>query len=498
MNNINKKKKKSSLRKEILLVFLLILFATVGLGWLVNTFFLERIYINEREDTVRNVYRELCAECENGDITSTEFGEVLQRMSVSDDVSIALLTSVFEPLRVYSREPEEKIISEMMVNLSGHIKIDKLIEQTEDYIIVQKHDYLKSLKCIEMWGVLPDGSFFLTRTALESVHQSARLASCVILCVGISTALIGSVFIFFFTKRFTKPILELTDIAERMSNMDFNAKYVGKYHNEIGTLGDSINKMSSNLESTISELKSANIELKKDNEEKDKVDQLRREFVANVSHELKTPIALIQGYAEGLKEGIMDKEDVDYYCDVIMDESSKMNQMVKQLINLNQLENGGDSLQVERFDLTTLIKNQVEKSDLVLKQNGIKVTLPSEPMFVWADEFKIEEVIMNFFSNAIHYCEAESGKRIDFSYEKEENSVKVNVFNTGNNIPEESLERIWDKFYKVDKARTRSYGGSGIGLSIVKAIVDAHNQRCGAYNVNDGVVFWFTIDVSDK
>lgn len=479
------------------MVFLLILFATVGLCWLVNTFFLERIYKNEKINTVKNVYYELYAECENGDISSEEFDNRLQMISISDDVSIALMTSVFQPLRIYSREREEKIISEMITNLSGRMKMDKLIEQTDEYILIQKRDYLNEIESIEMWGVLPDGTFFLATTALESVHQSAQLASKVLLIVGISTSLIGSIFVFFFTKRFTKPVLELAEITAKMSEMDFDAKYTGKHHNEIGVLGAGINRMSSNLENAIIELKAANIELKKDNEEKDKIDSLRKEFVANVSHELKTPIALIQGYAEGLKEGITDTDDIDYYCDVIVDEATKMNKMVKQLINLNQLESGGNVLSLERFDLTLLIKNYIQKSELLLKQNDITVSMPENSLYVWADEFKIEEVIMNFFSNAVHYCEADV-KRIDVSYEIEENSVKVKVFNTGNNIPEESIDHLWDKFYKVDKARTRSYGGSGIGLSIVKAIMEAHNQECGVYNVNDGVIFWFTLDTSDK
>ena len=220
---------------------------------------------------------------------------------------------------------------------------------------------------------------------------------------------------------------------------------------------------------------------------------MRKEFLSNVSHELKTPLALIQGYAEGLQECINDDEESrDFYCEVIMDEADKMNQMVKKLLTLNQLEFGNDTLTMERFDLTELVKGVVTSSGILLKQKEITVTYPEESVYVWADEFKVEEVMTNYLSNAINHADFE--KHIEVTYEKKEGSVRVCVFNTGNPIPEEDLPNIWDKFYKVDKARTREYGGSGIGLSIVKAIMESHHRECGAKNRENGVEFWFELD----
>ena len=119
---------------------------------------------------------------------------------------------------------------------------------------------------------------------------------------------------------------------------------------------------------------------------------------------------------------------------------------------------------------------------------------PSGPVMVWADEFKIEEVITNYLNNAMNHL---NGKRkIKIRLEKHENEVTVFVFNTGNYIPEEDLDKLWTKFYKVDKAHTREYGGSGIGLSIVKAIMDSHHKACGVRNAEEGVEFWFTLDCS--
>ncbi|MCR5755045.1 MAG: HAMP domain-containing histidine kinase, partial [Acetatifactor sp.] len=222
--------------------------------------------------------------------------------------------------------------------------------------------------------------------------------------------------------------------------------------------------------------------------------EMRREFLSNVSHELKTPIALIQGYAEGLKEGINDNpEDTDYYCEVIIDEASKMNNMVKKLLTLNQLEFGNDVVSMERIDIVELVRNQIQSAAILTRQNEIEVRMEDySPIYVWADEFKVEEVFTNYFTNALNHCTGE--KIIDVRLECRDNSVRVCVFNTGTPIPEESIQRIWEKFYKVDKARSREYGGSGVGLSIVKAIMESMNQAYGVENYNNGVMFWFELE----
>ena len=221
---------------------------------------------------------------------------------------------------------------------------------------------------------------------------------------------------------------------------------------------------------------------------------MRKEFLNNVSHELKTPIALISGYAEGLKDNIAeDKESRDFYCDVIIDESSKMNNMVRKLLTLNQLEFGNDQVAMERFDITQLVKGVISGMKLLIEDKGASVTINTdEPVYVWGDEFKIEEVVTNYMSNALNHIDYD--KKIDVRIIRENGLVRVSVFNTGNPIPEGDIDKIWDKFYKVDKARTREYGGSGIGLSIVKAIMESHNQQCGVKNYEDGVQFWFTLE----
>ena len=296
----------------------------------------------------------------------------------------------------------------------------------------------------------------------------------------------------------TEPIKELTRISERMIHLDFDAKYTGKSKTEIALLGQNINELSETLETTISELKSANNELQRDIERKTQIDEMRKEFLSNVSHELKTPIALIQGYAEGLKEGINDDaESREFYCEVIMDEAAKMNNMVKKLLTLNQLEFGNETITMERFDIVSLIRNYLQSAEILCTQKQIALRMEDyPPTSVWADEFMVEEVFGNYFSNAVNHIDGD--RIIEVKLKQMDGKVRISVFNTGQPIPEESLPRIWEKFYKVDKARTRAYGGSGVGLSIVKAIMESLNQKYGVINYDNGVEFWFELEMSER
>ncbi len=374
----------------------------------------------------------------------------------------------------------------------------EIIKETNDYVLRKQADSRMGSEYLILLGTLSDGNLILMRTALESIRESAGISNRFLAYSGTLAVILSAMLSIFASRKIAKPILELTDISKRMTDLDFNAKYQSKGENEIDQLGEHINQLSHTLEKTISELKSANNELLIDIERKTQIDEMRKDFLSNVSHELKTPLALIQGYAEGLLECINeDEESRSFYCEVIMDEADKMNQMVKKLLTLNQLEFGNDIVTMERFDLTELIRGVLASASILLKQNEITLTFNTDmPMYVWADEFKVEEVVTNYLSNAIHHVQ--DPKHIDIKYTQMEDYVRVSVFNTGQQIPPEDVDQIWVKFYKVDKARTREYGGSGIGLSIVKAIMDSFHRECGVRNHANGVEFWFELDTKSQ
>lgn len=371
--------------------------------------------------------------------------------------------------------------------------------QHENYVIEKNSDRRSDAIYLESWGFLSDdNTMFLMQMPLASIRESVALSNRFTTYVGLIALVFGSVLMYLVTRRVTTPIMKLAALSERMSNLDFQASYEDDAEDEIGVLGRSMNTLSHKLKETIGELQEANSRLQRDIEEKIQIDEMRKEFIANVSHELKTPIALIQGYAEGLTEGMAeDEESRNYYCEVIMDEANKMNKMVKQLLTLTALEFGNDTPVVTEFDITELIRDLLNSAKILIQQKEAHVEFqPEKPLYVKADEFKIEEVLTNYLNNAMNHLEGE--RMIRIRTERRDSQVVVWVFNTGSHIPEQDIPNLWTKFFKVDKARTRAYGGSGIGLSIVKAIMDAHHQEYGAANVENGVEFWFTLEAAES
>lgn len=462
---------------------------------IVNVKFLEPYYIRDKEMQFIHVYEELQNAVKKGTISNDEVQDELHVLCEKNNISYIVLDMDNEKLitNVHDTNMLKQQLSGYLLNQAQ--KGGKVLDSTDNYQLMRSQDPWNQSEYIEMWGQLDDNVNFLIRSPVESIRESVALSNRFLIYVGMGTLIICIGLVWYFSRRITKPIQELAELSDRMANLDFEAKYTSGGNNEIGELGDNFNRMSQKLEKAISELKQANNSLQQDIEQKEKMEQMRTEFMGNVSHELKTPIALIQGYAEGLKEGVNDDpESRDFYCDVIMDEAGKMNRMVKNLMTLNQLEFGNDKVEFERFNLTELIGGVLQSMDILSQQKDVQLIFREKnPVYVWGDEFKIEQVVRNYVSNAYNHVNEE--KVIEVKILQEDGLAKVTVFNTGKPIPEEDVPRIWDKFYKVDKAHTREYGGNGIGLSIVKAIMESMHQQYGVKNYDNGVEFWFTLDV---
>ena len=337
------------------------------------------------------------------------------------------------------------------------------------------------------------------RQALSPISESAAVAAQFMVFTGLLSILLGCTWAFFFAKQFTRPIQTLNRIAQSMALLDFSQKASIERGDEIGELGKSINHMSDQLDSAISELHQKNQQLLADVEKERKLDKMRKEFVSNVSHELKTPLSLILGYAEGLRENVVQEQtDKDYYCSVIMDEAEKMNRLVHDLLNLSQIESGFFQLNPETFNLSVLLDSLIQKYQPILQEKSIALKLQSQSEFiVHGDRLRIEQILSNYLNNAIDH--ANEDKLIVLSADKagDAEHVRVSVFNSGQPIPEESLPKIWTSFYKVDVSRTRERGGHGLGLSIVRALQELHGNRYGVENIETGVSFWFDIDFAN-
>lgn len=551
---------KHSIRFKITVLFAGIICILIVMLLLFNITFSEKFYMQDKQEAMLNAYESIddaCNQYSSGSISDTDLRNNLEQVSTSKGMSIIIVNSDWTTFYVSTHgdemmlerlkksifnndifqgmpdksgsmqeQPDEnrngdgrpddlpdnagdnsdngdrnagkKTLPEKIIDMSGNgaSETRDILYQSDKYTVQKVYDSRLLDDYIELWGTLDNGNFILIRTPIQGIKDNVHISNTFITYIGIGTLIIGIIAAFVLSSYISRPIKQLSNIAERMSELDFDIKYDGKDKGEIGLLGKSMNNMSQKLEENISQLKAANLELQRDIDKKEKLEKMRTDFLSNVSHELKTPIALIQGYAEGLKEGITDDpESMDFYCSVIMDEAAKMNNMVKRLLTLNQIEFGEDELVMERFDINELVKSVVNANELRATQKNLSITydILDTPLYVWADEYKVEEVVTNYLSNAINHCCNENIIKIKVGQIDKDN-VRVSVFNTGNNIPEADIEHIWEKFYKVDKARTREYGGNGIGLSIVKAIVESMGKTCGVNNLSDGVEFWFDLD----
>ena len=495
-----------SIRTRITFIFIGLTVLILLAVWAANTWLLEDYYVQDKIkilekgytsiDTILQKYPLSELEPYSEGSNADELSEVLKDLGDRYNTTIVLVDNVTGNAVVSSARDKNFLVRRLLgYALDQSEEPVEIIRKYDNYVIQRSYNPLDRSADLEAWGFFSDNTtLFIMSIPLSSVWESVDLSNRFLLIVGSIVMVLGSLIIYLVIRKITLPIMDLAKLSEEMTNLNFDMKYTGQQQDEIGILGRNMNEMSDRLKETITELKEANDQLQKDINEKIQIDEMRKEFIANVSHELKTPIALIQGYAEGLTEGMCeDEESRNYYCGVIMDEAVKMNRMVKQLLNLTALEFGNDTPVMETFNLTDVIRGIITSSSILIQQKEAQVIFEhQDPLPVVADEFKIEEVITNYLTNALNHANGE--KKIEIRAEELETQVKVTVFNTGDPIPEEDISKLWTKFYKVDKARTRAYGGSGIGLSIVKAIMESHHQEYGARNVEGGVEFWFTLE----
>ena len=398
---------------------------------------------------------------------------------------------------VKSNSDSEVLIEQLSYSMLSNDDSIKMLQQTDQYDIYTEKFPGSDDTYLVLLGFLPDDNIVFLRTSYAGISRILGIIDRFFLFMVILALLISTILSHYAVRSFSKPLYGIIDITKRISNFDFQARYYPqKIYNELDDLGEHINEMSTTLKRAIEQLRAANDSLKHDLEVREETENMRKEFVSNVSHELKTPIALIQGYAEGLQEGIMDDENSrQIYLDIIIDEANKMNRLVREMLVLNQLEAGQMNMDMVDFNLTEMIDSVVDSNKINFEAQNITYSfINKEECIVHADEFLVEQVITNFISNAIHYVLNENIINVRYDFVKK-GKVRISVFNSGNNIAKKDIKHIWEKFYKADKARSREYGGSGIGLSVVKAIMDLLHEKYGVENLENGVEFWFELSL---
>ncbi|MBO7730180.1 MAG: HAMP domain-containing histidine kinase [Lachnospiraceae bacterium] len=489
--------KKSSLKaKTITILIMALLFAFV-IGLVFCSVFSSGYYENIKTRSLISLNQEL----KQTDFNKNDFREI---SNFCEQNSLSLLVVNPAGLPVYSYGNSSILLSRLddITFLQDQDSSQKkVIRQEDNHTIQEVSDEHGKILYIEDWGYLDNGYVYVVRSSFLGVQREVKQSLIFFSVVCAAILIIAGIVIYFIVNYYTKPLSNLLGFVQNLNEGEFDAKYTYKHfrQDEIGLLGENLNQISEKLQSMIAELKSSNLNLENELKAKTQLEQQRKKYLSDVSHELKTPIALISGYAEGLKEGISDDpEDRAYYCDVIIDEAEKMNILIKRLSALNQLEQGTSAVSLERFDVIAVINGFLNTMSMIIAEKNVDIFFDnSYSEYVWSDEFLFEEAFMNYFNNALHHVDDKRVIRINVE-KKENNKVRITIFNTGVNIPEDDLNKIWEEFYKVDQARTREYGGSGLGLSIVKAIADSLNQQCGVENHPDGVSFWIELESAAK
>ena len=490
-----------SIRTKLFLSLCIIVLSIIVALILLNNFVLRDFYEYNKEKQLINVYETINVYY-NEESQSNDLEQELDKISINNNFDILIRNN--ENVSIYSSNKDfYHSVGEITFSIINNQKEQKnILEKNEKYTISLFKDAKTTINYIMLLAKLDNSYDLYIRMPVASIEESVKISNEFLSIIAIFIIIIGGTVLSIVTRRFSDPIVELNQIAKKMSNLDFSQKYKDSETNdEIDMLGNSINTLSDKLEKTINQLRKTNFELERDIEEKSKIDEMRRSFISDVSHELKTPIALIQGYSEGLIENVnTDDESRKFYAEVILDESTKMDKLVKQLLELMKLEYGKMSFNNKKFNIVELEKEILRKTAVMIeKENVILEEDLSEEIIVYADDFYIDQVLTNYITNAIKYSIVINGeKRVKIENVLMKDKVRIKVFNTFNQFTEEEMVRIWNRFYKVDESRNRENGGNGIGLSLVKAIMNNYGNKFGVKNVAGGVEFYFDLNLAKK
>jgi len=492
------KKRRLPLRRSVVTKFF---FSMVGcvlisilLNWLLNNLVLENYYRNRKIDNLKDTFSQVDTIFQSS--SQQDIRLEMERLGGRTNYSMMIVDRKFQVVDFAAGN----YVPDEWTSRLFYVQIATQLSPGQCTVSVSNNPRLGQ-EYLLLTGILHNNYIVVLCMPLQAIRENVDISNRFLLFSGIFSILISALLAFWLARGFTKPIKELAGITNSLAQFDFTKRYNGRGSDEIAELGQSINTLSSELEKNISELKTLNAQLERDNEIKTRQDQLRRDFIANASHELKTPIALIRAYAEGVSDEVStDEQSRRYYCEVIQDEADKMSALIKKMTSLMQLESGEEELTFARFEITGLISGVLRRYSILLDQKKITVSfLPEGEIFCWGDEYFMENVINNYVSNASNHV-SEKGEIVVEEHvvttPEGQKRVHVSVFNTGNPIAQEDLTRIWESFYKVDKARTRQYGGTGLGLSVVAAIMHAHNMPCGVENCEGGVRFWFELELA--
>ncbi|CDF57494.1 sensor histidine kinase [Thermobrachium celere DSM 8682] len=486
-------KMKGSIVKKLFLINTIILIFFIILSFVFQNLFFEKFYVHKRKLEAINVLNNF-----------VEIYEQTSDLKLSFEKSVDINKAFGYRFLILDREGNIKYAVNPVIDKGAkeniriitdvifRISTDNLLSKVEENSYISKVYYNKRFpisSIIAIYNLSEKNEYIVCSSLLQPINEASKVIRELYIYLFIAGIIVTLIISLIYSKNVSRPILEIKDVADRIANLDFSRRIEIKSDDELGMLAGAINTMSENLKNALDSLREANKKLEEDIEKEKRLERMRKDFIAATSHELKTPINLIQGYLEAFKDDVFEDKDKDYYIDILLDETKKMAGLVNDMLDLSQLELGKYKLTLEEFNLAELVKKVANKFEENIKSKNIELKLNIEDVFIKADFTRIEQVITNYLTNAIRH----STGKVEINLYKEDERVKFEVVNSGENIPDDEIENIWNKFYKIDKSGNKRYGGTGLGLSIVKNIIELHGGQVGAQNIEGGVKFYFVL-----
>ena len=468
----------------------IILFIFVAL-FLANTFLSRPFFLSEQKNKMENVYALID---EVDDLSYQEYISESDYIEITSNIEVFIIDG--EDIIYNSRgqqDPEGKSL--LFLNHIDEMEEDSV---SDDYSIYIDNNNARPDRSayLLLYGTLINGYDVVIRSSLSSIEYNISITNHFIIYIGIASLILGMILTYLLSRTFTKPLVKINETAKKIKDLDFSKRIEYNSKDEIGELSSSINEMADSLFEKIEGLKKVNSELVKETKKNNILLEKRRQLLNDVSHDLKTPLALIQGYSEALKLNVNNsKEKADFYCDVISEETRKMNLLVEELLDVNRTYSTLNKKKTEVFEINNFMHQELQKYRKMVSDKRIYLQFDrSESTEVKANRELTDRVVTNFLINAIRHVDENLKVRISIKVLKKK--VRVSFFNTCHNIKEEDLAKLWDAFYKLDDSRNSAKGGHGLGLSIVRNIQESLGLGYGAKLKDDGIVFWFEMNRS--
>ncbi|MFK4316173.1 MULTISPECIES: ATP-binding protein [unclassified Bacillus (in: firmicutes)] len=429
-----------------------------------------------------------------------------------------MMSGVKNGMKIFSKEESEKyyflegIVKEISFPVYFNSKIDNTLYSNEvfanrilqfqsEWITdkvklngeewVQNEISINGIKYLEtIKPILKDGQvkeFIYSLSSLQPITKATDIMSDYYVYIIAFVLVLSLIVSFYYSRIITKPLLKINEATKKIMEFEFEDQLSIKSKNEIGELSSNINQLSERMEGYINQLK-------EDLEKEKQLEQTRKDFIAGVSHELKTPLSVMQVSASMLQDGFAPEMN-QYYWEALEKEIEKMNILIDEMLNLAKYESGTYQIQMEQVSIGDLIQQAEKDLHTQIDEKSLQIKMNIDDVRVKGKANLLEQVITNLFTNAIRYTD--SRRMIVIEVIEEEHGVYIGFENKGSHIAEENIEKIWDQFYRVDKSRKRVCGGTGLGLSIVKNIFELHAAEYGVTNTEDGVLFYFRLEKWD-